>query len=152
MRKPLLTFYAALGLIWGCAPAPAGSEDPAAPEVLSRSDDPLVMALCPAGAAAWGGEPPGALRLQCRLPDGRLHGLERAWDAQGRLREEGHHQEGQRHGAWAAWHVNGRRSSQGSYLRGQKEGLWTSWGKGGAVRERAWFRQGRLVAMENPER
>lgn len=139
----------ALLALWGCqAPREA---TPTEEEALAPNDDPALAGLCLEGARPWGGPPPEQLRLSCRLPDGTLHGVQRRWDRQGRLREEFHLERGQLHGAWTHWYASQRRASEGHYLRGNKEGLWTAWRKDGTVRERTWYQQGRVTAMEHPD-
>jgi hypothetical protein len=139
---------AALAL-WGCqdSRAPAPTED----QALAPNEDPALARVCPEGAQPFGGPPPTHLRLSCRLPDGSLHGVQRRWDRQGRLREQSSMQAGLPHGTWTTWYTSGRRASQGDYLRGNKEGLWTAWRKDGTVRERTWYKQGSVTAMEHPD-
>jgi hypothetical protein len=143
MSRSLGPILLALCVTAACEPPPAA---PAA--ALRPNEDPILQAQCPAGATAYGAEPPVAYLLECRRPDGTPHGISRTWFPNGGRQRLGRHDEGQRVGSWTDFHRNGKMKSQGRYAHDLRDGVWTFWHKSGRLEERTWFRAGQIETWD----
>lgn len=77
----------------------------------------------------------GKLIRESTWVDGHLEGLHRAWHANGKLEETGMYRDHEKTGVWTYYHANGKRSREGEHDGYDEVGTWKAWDERGRPQE-----------------
>lgn len=79
--------------------------------------------------------PNGVLMEESQFVEGKLHGVRKLYDEEGRLYIEENHQNGLSHGPYTVWHPNGQIRVKGQYEQNTMEGKWIYYYDTGQIKE-----------------
>jgi antitoxin component YwqK of YwqJK toxin-antitoxin module len=89
----------------------------------------------------WENYAPNGMLIDSRpYREGKLHGIRRIYDDQGRLQIEENYLHGEFEGPYTAYHENGKVRVSGQYKNNTMDSIWTYFYASGAVREKVAFK------------
>ena len=82
-----------------------------------------------------------------QFKDGKLHGFDTGWHANGKMSYKTNYVNGKQHGLYTGWHENGKKASQHNQKDGKLHGLGTGWAENGRKRRETNHRDGKLDGL-----
>lgn len=120
-------------------PAPTGPAQPLGVEDRERCPDPGTRRM---------GEPyPDGQSVYCVNAEGKMQGTLISWQNSGKLAMTATYKQGKLHGPQSTFHANGTVSTYGDNKNGRKEGAWTTYYDSGAKLESGTYVRGQKTGL-----
>ena len=90
----------------------------------------------------------GQKEMEGNYKDGKMNGLKIHWYENGQKKSEGNWKDGERDGLHVGWHQNGQKLVEANYKNGKQNGLETAWHTNGHKRHEANWKDGKKISAK----